>query len=289
MTKQLFKTPIKPSGFVDYKPYLEAIYQSEKAARPNYSYVIFSHELGLGTGNVSWLIIKGQRKLTRNTIQKVSQALGLRGYEKQYFDTMVLYTHASKPEDLDKHLQKLVSLKGRCVGNTSDEQVLRFYSQWHHAVIFELVGVTPFNSDPQWIQGKLNFHLSEREIQESLTMLETMGLIRFDAELKRHVKTVNDFETHSEVVDIGATQFHKRMIDLGKSSIENLPPDERDIGAVTIAVSPNGLKRIKQEVQAFRNYLMFIASQDQGASEMMQVNIQAFALTNLKGDREGQD
>jgi hypothetical protein len=54
-------------------------------------------------------------------------------------------------------------------------------------------------------------------------------------------------------------------------------------------VSPNGLKRIKQEVQAFRNYLMFIASQDQEASEMMQVNIQAFALTNLKGTREGQD
>jgi uncharacterized protein (TIGR02147 family) len=120
-------------------------------------------------------------------------------------------------------------------------------------------------------------------------MLETMSLIRFDSELNRHVKTVNDFETQSEVVDLGAAQFHKKMIDLGKSSIENLPPDERDIGAVTIAVSPNGLKRIKQEVQAFRNYLMFIASQDQEASEMMQVNIQAFALTNLKGTREGQD
>ncbi len=289
MTKPLFKTPIKPSGFVDYKPYLEAIYQSEKAARPNYSYVIFSYELGLGTGNVSWLVIKGQRKLTRNTSEKVIQALGLRGYEKQYFETMVLYTHATKPEDLDKYLQKLVSLKGRCVGNTPDEQILRFCSQWHHAVIFELVGVSQFKSDPKWIQGKLNFHLSEREIQESLSMLETMSLIKFDEDKKRHVKLVNDFETQSEVVALGAAQFHKQMIDLGKSSIENLPDHERDIGAVTIAVSPNGLQRIKQEVQAFRKYLMFIASQDQDASEMMQVNIQAFALTNLKGTREGTD
>lgn len=289
LVKPLYKSLIKPSSFVDYKAYLGAVYEAQKQVRPSYSYVSFSAELGLGVGNVAWLIINGQRKLTANTTAKVIQGLGLKGYEKQYFEKMVLYTHASKPQELDKILQKLVSLKSHCVDNATDEQVLEFYSQWHHAVIFELVGISNFSSDPKWIQSKLNFHLPTREIQASLAVLEKLGLIRFDAEKGRHVKLTNDFETMSEVVDLGVVQFHKKMIDLGKSSIENLPADQREVGSVTIAVSPAGLQRIKKEIQAFRSYLMFIASQDVDVSDVMQVNIQAFSLSQTEPKKEGQE
>ncbi len=280
MVNESSKNKIKPSQFLDYKDYLRALYQQQKDLRPNFSFVQFSEDLGLGPSNVSWLIINNQRRLTRNTSEKIIEALHLKGYEKQYFQTMMLYTHAKDSKTTDELLLKLVSLKGRCVDSATDEQVLKFYSQWHHAIVFEMVGLDNFSSDPSWIRSKLNFVLSEREVLESLHILEELQLIKRDEQAGRHVKVTADFETESEVLGLGVIQYHKKMIELGKSSIEQLDAKERDIGAVTVAITAEGIDRIKQEVQAFRRYLMFIASQYGQPTEIMQINIQAFTLTH---------
>lgn len=265
---------------MDYKEYLKALYLQEKESRPSYSFVQFAQDIGLGASNVAWLIVNNQRRLTQNTRQKIIDALHLKGYERQYFQTMILYTHAKDAKTKDSLLDKLVSLKARCMDSAGDEQVLKFYSQWHHAIVFEMVGLRGFSSDPEWIRAKLNFILNEKEILESLSMLEDLQLIRYDETQKRHIKITNDFETKSAVPGLGVIQYHKTMIELGKSSIELLDAEQRDIGAVTVAINAEGIARIKQEVQAFRRYLMFIASQYQDPSDIMQINIQAFSLTH---------
>ena len=270
---------VKPSQFLDYKEYLSALFQFGKNTNPNYSYVRFSAEIGLGQGNVAWLIVNDQRRITNNTMYKIIEALELKGYERQYFQTLVAYTNAKEPKKIDALLQKLVYLKSRCLENTTDEQVLKFYSHWYHAIIFEMVGMQKFSSDPEWIRKKLNFSLSEKEVLGSLKVLEDLGLIAFDTEKGRHIKLKKDFETASEVQVLGVMQFHKKMIELGKASIDQLPREQRDIGAVTLAVTPEGRLLIKQEVQAFRRYLMFLGSQFVEPSEIVQVNIQAFTLT----------
>jgi uncharacterized protein (TIGR02147 family) len=277
----------RPSQFMDYKDYLKALYLKEKEGRPSYSYVQFAQDIGLGASNVAWLIVNNQRRLTRNTTQKIIDALRLKGYERQYFQTMILYTHSKDSKTTDALLEKLVSLKGRCLDSVGDERILKFYSQWHHAIVFEMVGLKNFSSEPGWIRARLNFILTEKEIVESLHMLEELELIRYDENLSRHVKITNDFETKSAVPGLGVIQYHKTMIELGKSSIEMLDAQQRDIGAVTVAINSEGMERIKQEVQAFRRYLMFIASQYQDPSDIMQINIQAFSLTQAVKPSDG--
>ncbi len=50
---------------------------------------------------------------------------------------------------------------------------------------------------------------------------------------------------------------------------------------MTVAVNGPGFQRIKHEVEAFRSYLMFVASQySNEASKIMQINVQAFLLTH---------
>jgi uncharacterized protein (TIGR02147 family) len=279
----------KPSEYTDYKEFLKATYSYEKDQHATYSFTIFSQDLGLGLGNASWLIIHGKRRLTRNTAAKVIESLQLKGYEKQYFEQMVLYTHAKDSHTMDVILGKMVSLKARCVPSEKDERVLRFYSQWHHAIIFELIGLDTFFSDPSWIREKINFSLTEKEVLDSVAMLEELGLIGFDTRKNRHVKLVQDFETDAQVSALGVIQYHKKMIELGKSSIELLSSDQRDIGAVTIAVSEEGFARIKQEVQAFRRYMMFLASQYAKPTDVLQINIQAFSLTAPKAKKDTGD
>ncbi len=278
----------RPSQFLDYRVYLEALFQAEKSVRERYSYKEFSEEIGLGASNVAWLIIHGQRKLTRNTFQKLTETLGVKGAERRYLEVLMKYTHASEPKNLDFFLKKLVEIRSSCLGNADDERTLKFYSEWQHAIIFEMIGLQDFQSNPRWIREHLNFELTDRQILDSLSVLEGLRLIRYDSTLGRHIKLVQDFSTDSEVLGLGVVQFHKQMIDLGKSSMEKLSPDLRDIGAVTVAVSDEGFQRIKREVEDFRSYLMFLASQyGTGANELVQVNLQAFLLTHPHSKRGG--
>ena len=126
----------RPSQFLDYRVYLEALFQAEKSVRERYSYKEFSEDIGLGASNVAWLIIHGQRKLMRNTFQKIAEAIDLKGAERRYLEVLMKYTHASNPQDLDTYLKKLVDIRSSCLGNAQDERTLKFYSEWQHAILF---------------------------------------------------------------------------------------------------------------------------------------------------------
>jgi uncharacterized protein (TIGR02147 family) len=104
--------------------------------------------------------------------------------------------------------------------------------------------------------------------------------------VSRHVKVVKDFESKREVPGIGIIRFHQRMIDLGKESIETVPHQEREIGALTLAVTTEGMDIIKKSIQSFRSYLMFLAaSHATGADTVMQLNMQMFPIARSTDKR----
>jgi uncharacterized protein (TIGR02147 family) len=142
-----------------------------------------------------------------------------------------------------------------------------------------MVGLENFSSDPAWMAQHLNAAITEKEIKESLEILEKLGCIRYDPELGRHVKVVKDFESKREVPGVGIIRFHQKMIDLGKESIESVPHKEREIGALTLAVTAEGMDIIKKSLQSFRSYLLFLAaSHAEGADTVMQLNMQMFPI-----------
>jgi uncharacterized protein (TIGR02147 family) len=98
-----------------------------------------------------------------------------------------------------------------------------------------------------------------------------------------------DFETKSEVPGVGIIRFHQKMIDLAKESIDTVPYQDREIGAVTVAVSSEGMEVIKKTIQSFRKYLMFLASDYAIDSDtVLQLNFQMFPIA-MTGDKKRKD
>jgi uncharacterized protein (TIGR02147 family) len=58
-----------------------------------------------------------------------------------------------------------------------------------------------------------------------------------------------------------------------------VPYQQREIGAVTVAVTAQGMDVIKHAIQSFRQYIMYLASQHGGGADtVMQLNIQLFPI-----------
>lgn len=248
-------------------------------ADESYNYNLFSEDLGLGFGNVSWLIIHGKRKMTLQSAAKITSALALPDKQKRYLKALVSYNNSKDIEKRQTYLDQLIGLRSQVAKGDEERFVLDFYSHWSHAVIFEMVGLESFESDPDWISNMLHTKLSKKQIQESLSLLERLKLIQFDETRNRHVKLVEDFESPATVPGIGVMQFHLKMIELGMEALEQVPPDSRDFSALTLAISEKGRDAIKEELAAFRKYLMFIASKYPEKDQLVELNFQMFNLT----------
>lgn len=274
-----YETP--PSSFSNYRLWLLALYDSIRCQKmvSSYSYKQYSADLGLGYGNVSWLLIHGKRKLTSNTTDKIINALNLHDSHSRYLKALVKYNNSKSAHDRQKYLDNLVSIKLDLANDEQEKKVLRFYSHWSHAIIFELVGLEDFKPDPEWIKSILFTPISKKQIVDSLNLLSDLNLIKYDHSLEKHIKVAKNFTTTPNVPSVGVTQFHMKMIELGIKALEEVPADQRDISAVTLSVSHEGQKRIKEEIIRFREYLLYIADQYTDKQQVTEVNFQMFNLT----------
>jgi len=272
-----------PSHFLDLGQFLDTLYVACKEQVGRYSYKEFSNDLGLGMGNSVWLMIRGQRQPSEASLDRIASILHLAAMERRALGLIAQYRNEKRRENQENILEELLACRQVATEDKRAAIELAFYSQWYHAIIFEMIGLDHFSSDPAWIVRHLNAHVEERDVSESLRLLEQLGCIRFDSERGRHVKVVEDFTSSHAVPGVGIIRFHHKMIDLGKESIKTVPHQRREIGAVTVAVNANGVEQIKQEIQRFRSYLMYLVREHQEqADTILQINLQMFPIAEAK-------
>jgi uncharacterized protein (TIGR02147 family) len=282
-------TKVVPYDYLNLGEYLLSLYSEAKRNLGSYSFKEYSADLGIGLGNSSWLIIKGKRSPNNHTLDRMASSLQLSGIGRKAFILLAQYSAETIPANKEQILNQILLCKRQSISDVSAQMELDFYREWYHAIIFEMVGLPNFSSDPSWIVEHVNASIGIREVKESLDFLEKTGIIRFDQGLGRHVKVAADFETKSEVPGVGIIRFHQKMIDLAKESIDTVPYQDREIGAVTVAVSSEGMEVIKKTIQSFRKYLMFLASDYAIDSDtVLQLNFQMFPIA-MTGDKKRKD
>ena len=75
------------------------------------------------------------------------------------------------------------------------------------------------------------------------------------------------------------------MAGRAQKAIEEFPTSERDIQSVTIGISREGYRLIKEEMQEFINRVIRIVDDDKNAEQVYNVNIHLFP-TSSRSKRE---
>ncbi len=285
---QLAAAELSPLQFQDYKDYLQKLYANiKKAQKGPYSWVHFTEDLGLGSCNVAWLIANGKRKMTVHTLNMITNRLKLSGVKRKYLKILREYTNATTIKKREPLLDRLLQIKKESLPTSIQDQ-LDFFSKWYHAVIFELVGVDHFRSDPEWIANQLSPPISEAEAEASLELLVRLKCIKFDQETKSYSKIIQDFNTEDEIPWEGVECYHKSMIDLAKSAIDCVPPKNREISNTTMTLSLQEFNLIKSEIRKFRKQINTYTGKESASDVVVAVNMQFFPLTQLDIDKESE-
>ena len=84
--------------YVDYRAYLRAFYEAEKAQRAAFSYRYFARRAGLASPNFLKLVIEGKRNLGKESVLAFATALDLNAEETEFFNDLVAFAQGGPHE-----------------------------------------------------------------------------------------------------------------------------------------------------------------------------------------------
>ena len=267
-------------GYTDYRAYLRDFYAFRKDGQRGYSYRAFSKSAGFTSPNFLKLVIDGERNIGPEALPKFLKALGLKGPMAEYFTALVRLNQAKSDDEKEACLQVLQKLTPQAKRRDLNVESQRYMSHWLYPVIREMVSLKDFRDDPYWIARRLNGRATTSEIGQALQFLMKEGFIeRVDG---RFVAKDNMVLSSDEIRSLAIRQYHRQMLEQAKESLESLPLEEREFGALTFVLPEAALEELKYKMKLFRRELHTWAMQvsaERDGEIVVQVNAQMYPHT----------
>lgn len=262
--------------YTDYQKALSDFYYNEKKKSSVISHRYIAQKLGFSAGFFSQ-VISGKSNISEKNIPKFAKLLKLNSHETAYFETLVLYNQAKIPETKKLYFEKLSAFNREKITDFSEYDYL-FYDKWYYSAILELLDFFSFDGENyEELSKSLYPRISVLEAQNAIEMLKGLSLIQKEGHIYKKTNRLLTCSNPNQSRIV--TKYALHMIDRGKAAIESLDSSERNISWLTMSVSDRNYQTMVEEIRAFRRKMMQLASNDEEASRVYQMNLQLFPLS----------
>lgn len=245
----------------DFRSWLQKQFTDRCRKNARFSLRSFARMLDTDPSTVSQ-ILAGKRKVSQKSINKICDRLSAAPTERRRF----LPAKGAEGATADAAYHQL----------TAD--AFAVMADWYHYAILELTYVKGFQSHPRWIGAKLGLSPTEAAIAverlERLELLERVG--------GRLVKT-NAFLTN--FAD-GATapalrELQRQLLRRALEAIDFVPPEDKDITSITMAVNPERIPEARKKIKKFRRELCdFLTAGEQ--TQVFNLGVQLYPISHLQ-------
>jgi uncharacterized protein (TIGR02147 family) len=259
--------------YQNFRTYLHDYYSEQKALKRGFSYKSFSQKAGISSPSFLFYIISEKRNLTKSTVLKISNAIGLKREEAQYFESLVYFNQAQTIAEKTFYYGKLANVRKPIDIKTIQKDRWEFYSTWYHCVIREVVTFFDFHDNFGRLGAFLIPPISAREAKKSIKLLEQLGFI----EKKPHglyIQTENLIQaqadpTHAFVIE----RFQIEMLNLVLRAYDLTPIKNRLSLSTTFSISTANLELFKIRLREINTQLMETARIDDNPSVAYQLTL----------------
>jgi uncharacterized protein (TIGR02147 family) len=272
------ESPLSVYAYLDYRAFLRDYYLAKKAASRAFSYRSFSKRAGVSSPNYLKLVVEGKRSLSPKMAERFAAAAGLDAEAARYFVSLVGFNQAKSSAERAQFYGKLTGFQRYRQAHKLDIAHAAYYSDWFMPAIRELAASPHFREDPEWIADQLVPPIAPLHARRALETLIDLGLLVRDSSGK--LKQADALlSTGPQTRGLHIAAFHRAMTQRALESIDLVPAAERDISSLTLGVGRNGLKALKERLQAFRRELLELSALETEPEQVIQLNFQLFPLS----------
>jgi uncharacterized protein (TIGR02147 family) len=275
--------------FIDYRKFLGYYYEEQKKKTRFFSYRYFARKAGINSPSFLKHVIDGKRRLTRPVIDKFCSALSLNAKESLYFRNLVFFNQAKTSEEKREHYAVLRSMAGGVKESVLNADQYDYFANWYTSVIRELVCLHDFKDDYTEIAAALRPQILPSEAKKALGLLLRLGLVKRKPD-GSYNQTDPALLADSSITSLAVRSFTQSMVDHTKNALYAFNKNERHISGMTIGISPETYAVLAAEIEAFKDRVKIIVTQDREGSRIYQLNCSLFPLsTDLRTQENGND
>lgn len=269
---------------IEYKNYREYIldYYKERKRCSAFTWREFAKIAGFASGSYLKLVCDGKTRLLEEGAKKTAIAMGLLGFEYDYFVLMVRYENAKNDAQKKKCFEEMQSLSAANNIRILGSEFYTYYETWKHSVVREMAPLMP-GAKPNEIARACKLPLTAADVADSLRFLLKSGFLTRD-KLGNYHQTNHSLTTgRLNVVAVAVHSLLRQMGEFALEALDRLPISERHFSGITMGVTEQSYAEVVEELAECRRRIVEIVSKDKDLEKVCRLNMQFFPLTeNLK-------
>lgn len=265
--------------YSDFRQYMLDYYE-ERKRRSVFSWREFSKIAGFTSSSYMKVVCDGKSKLSRIGVERTGAAMGLVGFEMEYFRAMVEFGQAATEEKKKAAYENMLAIAKVHKVRVLEGDLFEFYDSWQNPVVRELAPLMP-GATPGEIAKKCYPDISAAEVQQSLNFLTKAGLLKKAGD-SAFVQAETSITGTPDATRLALRGMHRQMSKLATPALD-LPVEQRNFSGVTMGVSRESYERIVKVLDECRRQIIAIAADDKNIDQVYRLNLQLFPLTkNVK-------
>ena len=271
--------------YSDFRQYMLEYYE-ERKRRSVFSWREFSKIAGFSSSSYMKVVCDGKSKLSRVGVERTGAAMGLVGFEMEYFRAMVEYGQAATEAKKKAAYEKMLGIAKVHKVRVMEGDLFEFYDSWQNPVVRELAPLMP-GAAPGEMAKMCYPEVSASEVQRSLNFLMKAGLLKKAGDNAFELAETSIRGT-PDATRLALRGMHREMSKLATPAID-LPVEERHFSGVTMGLSRESFNKIENVLDECRRKIVAIAAEDKDIDQVYRLNLQLFPLTRKAKEREDEE
>lgn len=270
---------------VEYKDYRQYIldYYGERKRSSAFTWREFARLAGFASGSYLKLVCDGKTRLLEEGAKKTALAMGLLGFEYDYFVLMVRYENAKTELQKKKCIEEMRALSDAHHVKILGSDLYTFYETWKHSVVRELAVAMP-GAKPNEIAKVCRPAISAADVSASLSFLTKAGLLTRDIKGRYHQTNRSLTTGRLNVVAVAVHSLLRQMGEFALEALDKLPISERHFSGITMGVTAETYAKVVEEIAQCRKRIVSIVADEMHPEKVCRLNFQFFPLTeNING------
>ena len=269
--------------YQDYHAFLSDYYEERKRTSA-FSWREFAKIAGFVSPSYLKMVCEGKTNLSKVTMGRVADAIGLAGHEVDYFEAMVQFGNAKTDDVKKKFLEKMQSIAFDHKVRIVDKDAFEYYDSWKNPVVRELAPLMP-GAMPGEIAKACTLEVSAIDVRKSLQFLVRAGFLE-QVQENVYRQTEKSVEGSKEGLPLAIRSMHREMGNLAVDSLDRFSSSERNVTGVTMGIDREMYGQIVHELDECRKKITALAEACGNIRQVYRLNLQLFPLSKEVGKRE---
>ena len=274
--KPIFDTMKEIVEYTDYRKFIQDYYDERKRCSA-FSWHAFAQKAGFSSDVYLKYVCEGKKNLSIASAGSVATAMGLVGFEYDYFILMVSYAHAksdtAKRAAFEERCALAKAHKVRILGREEFD----YYKSWKNSVIRELAPHMP-GAKPLEMAKACRQKISAAEVSETLDFLVKAKLLKKDRSGNYQQTDKAIMMGSVDAVPVAARDLQRQMGEFAIQSLD-LPLSERMMSGFTLGLTQRAYERIRKELEDCGRRVIAIATEEDEADRVYRLNLQLFPMS----------